>query len=258
MGTGPWDLLAEADVVVCDVDGVICLGDALILGAAEAIEAIRSSGLRIVFVTNDSRRSPAKQRSRLAAVATAGDPVITAVDAVVYELRRRGHRTVAALGSPGLLQTLAPAGLRIDVDRATALVVGCAGKLDPAAIASAAALLDAGVEWLATNDDDTVPTALGHIDDTGPLLGLLAERTGRTPVVCGKPHRPISSIVHEQLGGTEGVVVVGDGAETDMRWAALQGWRGIRIGVSACDGADLVIPSLSALVGTVGPPGARR
>lgn len=258
MHTGPWGLLSEVDTVVCDIDGVVCLGDSVIPGAAEAIEAIRGTGLRIVFVTNDSRRTPEEQRYRLAGVATVADPVISAVDAVVGELRGRGHRTVAALGTPRLLATLVSAGLRIDVDEATALVVGCADEPDPAAVASALHVLDTGAEWLATNDDDTVPTAGGPIADTGPLLRLLAERTGRAPFVCGKPHRPISSIVHEHLGGATGVVVIGDGAETDMRWAALQGWRGIRIGGSPCDGADLVIPALSALVDTARPSGARR
>lgn len=247
MSEGPWDMLAQVDAAVCDVDGVVCLGDTAIPGAAEAIDAIRASGLRIVFVTNDSRRSPEQQRSRLAGVATTSEPVITAIDAVVAELRSRGHQVVAALGSPALLASLASAGLSIDVERATALVVGWVGELDQTSIASAVALLDAGVEWLATNDDDTVPAARGPIADTGPLLRLLAERTGRSPFVCGKPHRPISSIVHQQLGGTTNVVVIGDGAETDMRWAALQGWKGIRIGSSRCDGADLVIPSLSEL-----------
>ncbi len=46
--------LGDVATVLCDLDGVVWLGERPIPGAAEAIGRLRDAGEEVVFVTNNS------------------------------------------------------------------------------------------------------------------------------------------------------------------------------------------------------------
>ena len=48
--------------VLCDLDGVVWLAHTPIPGSVEAIAAIRASGRRVLFVTNNSAADPRRAR----------------------------------------------------------------------------------------------------------------------------------------------------------------------------------------------------
>src|SRR5437773_8268498 len=72
---------AEYDVALLDLDGVVYSGPQAVPGAVAALAAVRESGLRLAFVTNNASRSPsaiAEQLSRLGVAARSADVVTSA------------------------------------------------------------------------------------------------------------------------------------------------------------------------------------
>jgi len=236
-------LLDVAEVVLLDVDGVLCLGDEPIAGAAEAIAALRARARLLVATTNDSRRGRAAQERRLARAGLFDAPVVTAVDALATTLLAGGHDRAAACGTEMFADELERLGVRVDAARATAVAVGAGAS--PRSIADGRELLARGIPAFATNEDAVVPTPDGPEPDTGAVVAAL----GCVPTYCGKPHEPMTRCVRPLLGGVDGprVVVIGDGVATDLAWARAQGWRAIFVGGDPLVDADAVVPTIGAL-----------
>lgn len=237
------ELIARADAVLLDVDGVICLEDEPIAGAAEAVASLRSRVPLLVAVTNDSRRTRVRQHERLARVGLTGARVATAIDALAAELLAQRHYVVAACGTPSLTADLRRLGVDVDPTRATALAIGAAAN--PSAVADGRAMLARGLPAFAANADLSIPTLEGRVPDTGAVVAAL----GCLPTFCGKPNEPMSRIVHALIGDAARVVVIGDGIDTDLAWARAEGWASIYIGEGEGGDvdADAVVPSIAAL-----------
>ena len=103
---------------VLDLDGVVWLADTPIPGAAAAVERLRATGDRVVFVTNNSNGTVATVEAKLEAhgIPAAGDVVTSATVAAtlvepgtrvlvcggdgVREAVRSGARQSSATGTP--------------------------------------------------------------------------------------------------------------------------------------------------------------
>lgn len=183
-------LLASADAVALDVDGVLCLEDQPIQGAAEAYGVLRRRVLKVVAATNDSRRSRTEQLRRLASVGLleADGLLVTCADATVAALRRDGHRHLEVVGSAGLLLDLEGAGCTFDGEFATALVTGCVPdlKAKEAEVVTIARRVR-NLPWYATNDDAVIPGCTRPLRDAGAVIDVVAAQIGGQPIVCGKP-----------------------------------------------------------------------
>ena len=77
---------------------------------------------------------------------------------------------------------------------------------------------------MATNTDRTLPTAHGLVPGNGTLVAAVAEATGATPEVVGKPHPPLYRVAAERLGAAaNGLLAVGDRLDTDIVGASAVG-----------------------------------
>ncbi len=96
------DWIEEIDTLLCDLDGVIWLAHQPIAGSVEAIAALRSSGRRVLFVTNNSAATLDDHERALAAVGigATGDVVSSAM--AVTQLVQPGDRALVAAG-PGVV-----------------------------------------------------------------------------------------------------------------------------------------------------------
>ncbi len=221
--------------VLCDLDGVVWLAREPIPGAVEAIAAIRSSGRRVVFVTNNSVARVADQESMLGSIGidAAGD-VVTSSQAAA-SLVEPGAR-VLVVGGPGVVEAIEGAGavaVRNDGVSAPgpvdAVVVGLDREFDFGRLCAAAAALHAGARLIATNDDATFPTPRGREPGSGSIVAAVATAGEVSPVVAGKPHAPMAALIGALLadGGDgldpETVVMVGDRPDTDGRFASTLG-----------------------------------
>lgn len=242
-------LLEAADAVILDIDGVLCVGDRTLPGAAAACQAIRERVAVVIAATNDSRRSRAGQVRRLAAAGLpdADRVLLTSCDATVAALRGDGHRCLAVVGSAGLRHDLRVAGFTLDGVRATALVTGSVPALrhnKDAVLAAARSTKD--LPWYATNADLVVPGPAGPVPDAGAVIELMAAETLRRPLICGKPADQMTRAARALLGPVSNVVVVGDGIPTDLAWADAAGWSAIHIG-EQCRYAHSDVPCLPSL-----------
>jgi 4-nitrophenyl phosphatase len=235
------------DTVLCDLDGVIWLAHQPIAGSVEAVAELRRSGRRVIFVTNNSAATSAQHEQALADVGIAahGDVVSSAM--ALTALIAPGTRVLVAAG-PGVVEALERAGADVVVnsgepvtDAVDAVVVGMHRDFDYARLAIAAQAARRCARLIGTNTDSTYPTPDGLLPGGGSILAAVAVASGVEPVIAGKPHRPLASLVETMLAERHGafdparVLMVGDRPETDGRFAAVLGCRFalVRSGVSS-------------------------
>jgi HAD superfamily hydrolase (TIGR01450 family) len=216
------------DVALLDLDGVIYVGPTGVPGAAEALAAARSAGMRLAFVTNNALRTPAAVAAHLTELDVPADPaeVITSSQAACRVLAERlpGAR-VLVVGGEGLRVAAAEAGLTV-VDSAddepAAVVQGYSPDVGWRHFAEATVAINRGAYWLATNLDVTLPSPRGPLPGNGSLVAAIRSATGVEPPAAGKPD---PAMHRESLlrSGASNPIVVGDRLDTDILGAARVG-----------------------------------
>jgi HAD superfamily hydrolase (TIGR01450 family) len=229
-------LAARYDLALLDLDGVVYIGPAAVPGAVRALQAAGVAGMRLGYVTNNASRPPqavAAHLQELGVPAGAGD-VITSAQVASALLARRlpAGAAVLVVGGQGLVEALAEVGLRAvgSVDEgAQAVVQGFSPEVGWRLLAEGARAVRAGLPWVATNLDPTVPTVHGPAPGNGTLVQVIATATGHVPdAVAGKPAaEPFLEAVRRFRGRR--ALVVGDRLDTDLEGARAAGLDGLMV-----------------------------
>jgi glycerol-1-phosphatase len=239
-------VLAESyDLLMFDLDGVVYVDGHAIAGAPEGIASSREAGAHIAFITNNASRTSAqvaRHLTQLGVQAVAGD-VVTSSQAAARVLRDRcgAGAAIAVLGAEGLLEALREQDLEpvdVDVDRAVAIVSGYAPEVRWKVIMQAAVRIRNGLPWVATNTDPTLPTGDGPAPGHGTLVKMISEFAGVTPVVAGKPERPLLDETLRRVGGRH-PLMVGDSLHTDIAGAHNAGTDSLLVMTGVTDLAGL-------------------
>ena len=213
--------------VACDLDGVVYIDGRAVPGAGEALQALRDGGRRILFVTNNSTKTPEIVADDVYALTGFSiDPADVLTSGRVTALALHGiARRVLIVGSAPLVGTFEEAGFEVVDDRngAEAVVVGLDPDLTYDQMAEATLAIREGALFYATNTDATYPTADGLKPGGGAIVSALVTATGVEPVVCGKPHAPMRDALRA-LAGSGAVLVVGDRPDTDIAMGRAEGW----------------------------------
>ncbi len=223
--------------VLCDLDGVVWLRRTAIAGAPEAIERLRDSGRRVLFVTNNSMSTIADQERALAAIGVPaeGDVVTSAqaAAAVIAPLDR-----VVVCGGEGVIEAVENRGaVALRDGEAEAVIVGLHHDFDYWRMQAANAAIRGGARFIATNDDATFPTPDGPTPGAGSLVAAVATASGMAPLIAGKPHQPMAELVRQRCGPTFSnttALMVGDRWSTDGLFAEALGcpYAMVRSGVT--------------------------
>lgn len=239
-------LIDDYDALLVDLDGVVQLDARPIDGAAEALDRARGAGSRIVFLTNNAARRPADVVARLRSFGMAADDdeVMTSALATgrLLEQRFPAHSPVLVVGGDGLTAAVSDAGLRpvSSADEDPRVVVqGWAPEVGWPLLAEAAVALNAGVPWIATNVDRTLPSPRGPLPGNGSLVAALRTATGREPEVVGKPQRPLFDAALTRSGARR-ALVVGDRLDTDVAGAAAAGLASLAVLSGVASPRDLL------------------
>lgn len=237
-----------------DLDGVVWVSDAPVAGSPEAVERLRERGERVVFLTNNSSRTVEDnvERLRRIGVPAEGDDLLTSGQAAA-SLVPHGSSALVCAG-PGVEEALRQRDVRIvRSGEADFVVVGWHSDFGVERLAMATRAVLGGARLIGTNDDPTYPTADGIMPGGGAVLAAVAYAAQSEPVVAGKPHQPMASLLEDRVGDVE--VVVGDRPSTDGLLARRVGARFALVlsGVTTDpDGAeppaDMVADDLAALV----------
>ncbi len=217
-------LTTAYDLAMLDLDGVVYVGREAVPGAAEHLRATRAAGMRTAYITNNAARPPETVAAHLTdlGVPAAASDVVTSAQAAAHLLLERfgaGARVVR-LGGEGLEAALVEAGL-VPVgaeDDAAAVVSGYGPEVLWRDIMRVAVRVREGLPWLASNADLTIPTVFGVAPGHGVLVETLARFAEVTPVVAGKPERPLLDETMRRVGG-ERPLMVGDRLDTDIEGA---------------------------------------
>lgn len=246
LGSCTQPLASAYDVAMLDLDGVVYIGGGPVPGAAEAITQARDLGQQIAFITNNASRSPeqAAEKIRGAGVAAEADEVVTSAQAAARVLVAdfgAGAR-VATLGADGLREALTAVGLvPVDVgdEDAIALATGYGPQVLWHEVMHAGVRVRAGLPWVATNTDSTIPTPFGTAPGHGVLVDMLRRFSNREPKVAGKPERPLFDETLQRTGA-EHPLMVGDRLDTDIEGATLAGIDSLLVMTGVTDLAELV------------------
>ena len=262
------------DGLIVDLDGVVWRGGDPVEGAAAALAEVRSSGVRVVFLTNEpkaARRAIAARLVRMGIPASESDVVTSAwaTARVVRDLPGMRGRRVLVVGPRALREEVAAAGLRAVTaegaptgDGVRAVVVGGHEGFDYRELRAATAAVRAGARLFATGRDAVFPTPDGPKPGTGAVLAAIETAGGVPAVVVGKPEPVVFEMAVEALPGCTRVAVVGDHLVADVGGAKRAGLASILVltGVTARDDLDrsairpdLVLGSLAELPAAIAP-----
>jgi HAD superfamily hydrolase (TIGR01450 family) len=224
---------------VFDLDGVIWRGDTAVPGAAEAITGLIERGDDVVFVSNMSANPVGEVEAKLARFGIDGRGRVITSALAAAELIQPGERVLACAGR-GVVEAVEARGATVVADgSADVVVVGYHTDFNYQRMTAAARAVMGGARFIATNDDATYPTADGLVPGNGAIVASIATATGATPVVAGKPHRPICDLVRRRAGATG--TVVGDRPDTDGGFARALGYRFVLVLSGVTTAGDLPV-----------------
>lgn len=238
------------DVALMDLDGVCYRGPLPVPHAAEAVDAARAAGMRMLFVTNNAAREPQTVADHLSelGIAAEADDVMTssqAAAAMLAEDLPEGS-VVLPVGGAGLRSALLAEGFRLAesaADEPAAVVQGFSPDVGWVQLSEAAYAINAGARYVATNLDATLPTERGMAVGNGSLVAAVKNATGVTPSSAGKPQ---AEIFHQAVRrvGAQRALAVGDRLNTDLAGARAAGVPGLHVltGVSDARHAVLAAP----------------
>jgi glycerol-1-phosphatase len=234
------------EAFLLDLDGVVYRGNEAVPGAPEALARLRAAGRSVVFLTNNSARTPDQIVDKLSGLGVEARPeeMVTSAHALAALVSESdGDLTAYVIGEDGLREALGAAGVEVvdgQPDRAGYVVVGWDRDLTYEDLRVASVLVGRGATLMATNADASYPAEGGELwPGAGAILAAVEIATGVSAEVAGKPHRPLFETALERAG-TRRAAVIGDRIETDIAGARAAGLDGILVWTGASGPAGLL------------------
>jgi arabinose operon protein AraL len=250
---------------VFDLDGTVYLGDRTIEGAAEAIQALRSRGDKVVFLSNKpiaTRQSYVDKLSKMGIPVTLKD-VLNSSQIVAKYLNQRllPGELVFVIGEEPILAELEENGVPLtpDSEQARYVVLSWDRQFTYDKLNSVYQAAVRGSIIVASNPDATCPLDGGQIPDTGTFIAALEVATGKAiDLVVGKPSliAAEAAAAHLELP-FEDCFMIGDRLETDIKMANDAGMKSVLVltGVATKEMAEnsthrpmYIIPSIKEII----------
>ncbi|XP_042452146.1 phosphoglycolate phosphatase 2 isoform X1 [Zingiber officinale] len=251
---------------------VIWKGDKLIEGVPLALQALRSLGKKLVFVTNNSRKSRKQYAKKFASLGldVSEEEIFSSSFAAAMFLKQRNfpkEKKVYAVGEEGILEELTLAGFSclggpedgkkeielknnfwFEHDKSVgAVVVGLDQYINYYKLQYATLCIreNPGCLFIATNRD-----AVGHMTDlqewpgAGCMVGAVAGSTGKEPTVVGKPSTFLMDFLLERFQiETSRMCMVGDRLDTDILFGQNAGCKTLLVLSGVTSLSDLQHPT---------------
>lgn len=238
-------LVDSVDAFLFDCDGVIWKGDKLIEGVPETMELLRKMGKKLVFVTNNSRKSRRQYSNKFRALGleVTAEEIFTSSFAAAMFLKLNNFSTekkVYVVGEDGILEELKLAGFEcfggpedgkknitleanfyFDHDKSVgAVIVGLDQYFNYYKMQYASLCIreNPGCLFIATNRDPT-----GHMTSAqewpgaGTMVAAVSCSVQKEPIVVGKPSSFLMDFLLKSFNlETSRMCMVGDRLDTDI------------------------------------------
>jgi 4-nitrophenyl phosphatase len=239
---------------VFDLDGTLVLGDRslsgyqVLPGAVEILSALKARGIPFVVLTNGTNYPPEEQAPKLRAVGLPiSDEALLTPSSVAADLMpRRSVERVLVLGTPGVGQPLAQAGMQSvfpndeGSDRVDAVYIGWHPDCRMKDIEAAAKAIWNGAELYVASDVPFFATAGGKTMGYSYAISAAVRRITRAPMILtGKPSLHALRLVAKRLGiAVSKVGVVGDDPLVEMIMARRGGAVGFGVTTGISKASD--------------------
>ncbi|MDH3196931.1 MAG: TIGR01458 family HAD-type hydrolase [Candidatus Krumholzibacteria bacterium] len=216
--------------ILSDMDGVWCVGAALVPGAAEALATIRDRALPIRLVTNTTTQTAAELAERLQrmGLAFAPEEIINAPGAAARYLRGLGRPSCHVIAAPSVRAEFAefPAS-----DRPDWVVLGDIGQAWTYGVLNEAfRMLMGGARLMAMHKGRYWQVDDGLALDIGAFVSGLEYATGKEAVIAGKPSATMFAAALRDLGvDAARALMIGDDIHADVAGAQRAGLRGVLV-----------------------------
>ena len=212
--------LREKMAFICDMDGVIYHGGALIPHVREFVEWLNRENKRYLFLTNGSGKSPRELSEKLARMGleVSEDHFYTSALATASFLAGQcPGGTAYVIGEPGLVNAMYEAGFSMNSHNPDYVVFGMTRSLSYSEIERAVRLVQRGAKLIGTNPDMVDPSENGLIPACRALIAPIELATGKKAYYIGKPNPLMMRHALRKLGSPrEDVAIIGDRMDTDI------------------------------------------
>lgn len=215
------ETLSGVRCFLLDMDGTFYLGNQLIEGSLDFLQALKRTGRSCLFLTNNSSKSASfyKQKLKKMGVPEEFQNVLTSGQATArYVTSRFPGKKAFLLANAIETEEMKALGVEIDQEHPDYVLIAFDTELDYKKMTMLCDHVRSGQPYIATHPDFNCPTETGFIPDIGATIAYVKASTGREPdVIIGKPN---SGIVEETLRVTglkkEEMAMVGDRLYTDI------------------------------------------
>lgn len=217
---------------IFDLDGCVYTGNRLVPGVQAVLQALRGTGRRVLFLTNNSREDGGQLQAKLVrlGISASREEVLSAVEIVGPFVRDRfGPSRVLAIGSETLRRLLTEAGHRVvpyeAYPDAQVVVVGHDFEFDYTRLTAASRAVAGGAGFVAVNLDPRLPVEGGEFyPGCGTIAEAVATAAGLRPEIVGKPMPHIFQEALARLNvSPQQAAMVGDSLVSDVRGAQAVG-----------------------------------
>lgn len=206
-----------------DMDGTIYLDDELFDGTLDFLSAVKESGGKYLFVTNNSSKSTDAYVEKLARIGikSSSEDFLTSTDATCIYLERYKGKKFYVSGTRSFEEQLKKRGVitTTDIeDDIFGIVMGNDTELTFKKLDDVSRLLtERELVYIATNPDWVCPTSYGYVPDCGSVAEMIRRATGKSPVFIGKPKPEMLLLAMDKFGySKDDTLMVGDRVYTDI------------------------------------------
>lgn len=202
------------------MDGTIYLDGILFDNIKELIDLLQNLKIKYYFLSNNSSISTNDYLKKLKNVGLeiTKEHIIISTHPTIHYLKENNFKKIFLLGTESLQTEFLEHGFELNDNNPQIIVLAFDKELTYDKLEKAAYFLQDGLPYIATHPDKVCPTKKGYIPDTGSMIALLYESTGRKPQIFGKPNKEMLLFKLKELNLTPNdAVLIGDRLYTDIR-----------------------------------------
>ena len=226
-------LLEDTELFVLDMDGTFFMGQTVIDGALDFIEAVLKKGKKFLFFTNNSSKAPEDYIKKLtdAGCPIGRDQIMTSGDVAIRYLHRNYEgASVYLAGTPQLEKSMKEARIRLTDASPDIVLVGFDMTLTYEKLERCCTFIRSGALFLATHPDINCPIKEGFIPDCGAICAAISLSTEKNPKYLWKPYRETVEMIFDKTEvPIQKTAFVGDRLYTDIATGVNHGGRGFLV-----------------------------